>query len=564
MTWPPGRYSSGVGRALRRLLFAALLAIPFFWRLDAEEFHGDESHWITSGQQAFFLVTSGRLGDAQWQDEFYFYSQPQVGKLLIGAALAAAGRYGPAAIYDYDWQRRPQENRAAGRVPPDDAVLAGRVPSAVAGWLACLLLQALARTLGLPGAGPTAALLLASHPLWLANARRAGLDAPALCLGLLATWAAVKAIRCSIRSDPAGQAERGRGRGSAAWWLLAGAAAGLATGTKYVGLLMLPLAAAAAVPHAARRRWLRRNLAAAAAAGALGAALFLATNPALYDRPWERLAISIDFLTAQAAQMRRQSPIFDSPALVALEIVDRAIWPTGFPPVTDRTLPEPLVPGSYGTPMVALGAATALVALAGARPGHRFPFAVAGCGAGAVFAVLTWSLPTWWERWHLPLIPPLCLLAAFGLARIADLALAGQVPPSTDPDPARPHARPPRRRPGEGGHRRAAAFLAGAQFVAAMAMEPTFLGRGFGALIGTPVGAGTHLAALAVTLVALVSQAVRQARRLTRGPRGGARPTVMCVPVHANDVDGASAAPAGGAPPEMPALQRTQGEAHGS
>ena len=179
---------------LARLLLALALAIPFFWRLDAEEFHGDESHWLTSGRQAFYLLTSGRLWDAQWREEFYFYSQPQVGKLAIGAALAAAGSYGPQAIYDYDWQRRPHENRAAGRVPGPELIVPGRVPGALAGWIGCLALWGLAARLGSPAAGWGAALLLASHPLWLANSRRAGLDSIALYLGLLAAYAAVRAL----------------------------------------------------------------------------------------------------------------------------------------------------------------------------------------------------------------------------------------------------------------------------------------------------------------------------------------------------------------------------------
>ena len=49
-------------------------------------------------------------------------------------------------------------------------------------------------------------------------------------------------------------------------------------------------------------------------------------------------------------------------------------------------------------------------------------------------------------------------------------------------------------------------LLPAAQYVAALAMEPSFLGRGFGVLALTPFGAAVHLLALALTLAALVSR----------------------------------------------------------
>src|SRR5262249_59325394 len=87
-------------------------------------------------------------------------------------------------------------------------VLAGRTAGALAGWVACLALWALGAALGAPLAGAAGALLLASQPLWLANARRAGLDAPALALGLLAALAVVLALR---RWGPDREPRGGRG-----------------------------------------------------------------------------------------------------------------------------------------------------------------------------------------------------------------------------------------------------------------------------------------------------------------------------------------------------------------
>jgi hypothetical protein len=79
-----GSPSSGkLGRAVLIFVIGIILAFPYFSALGAEEFHGDETHWTTSSQEAFRLVSSGELFDAEWTDEFYFRTQPQVGKWLI-------------------------------------------------------------------------------------------------------------------------------------------------------------------------------------------------------------------------------------------------------------------------------------------------------------------------------------------------------------------------------------------------------------------------------------------------------------------------------------------------
>jgi 4-amino-4-deoxy-L-arabinose transferase-like glycosyltransferase len=496
-----------------RVLLACALAVPFLWRLDAEEYHGDESHWISSGQHAFYLLTSGQARSADWKEQFYLSSQPQIGKLLIGAALAIAGTRGPVEIYDYDWQLRLEENRAAGRVPPERDILAARVPGAIAGWVGCLLLWAIATALGQPAAGAAAAVLLASHPLWLANARRAGLDTTALTLGLLSTWAVVKALnelnalrlyrRRSIPAPngagkraagehPAPEHDAGELSGRRArattilWWLAAGATLGAAAGAKYVALLTAPPAAALTIA-AARQRDLRRFIVPAGAVAAATAALvFFVTNPALFDAPLDRLRSSVEFFAVQAGHMRRMQPLFSSPLLVAAEIFDRVVWPTAYPPIVDITLPEPLRPGSYGAPVVAAGTGVFLVLFVGGTVRGAALAWAAAIWLVVVYLLLALSIPIWWERWHLPLVPPLCLTAGIGYAAARDAA--GR----------------------RGGRPSLASWApAAAQYVAALAILPSYLGNGFGALLLTPAGAAAHLAGFVIYLAALVSHARR-------------------------------------------------------
>ena len=447
-----------------RIAFGLILAVPFFWGLGGEEFHGDESHWVSSGRRAWWLVTSGRWGDEEWREQFYFYSQPQVGKLLIGAAQAAAGVSGEAPVYDYDWQRLPHENAAAGRVPEARAVLAARMPGALLGWAGCIALWWLSAALGAPHAGPVAALLLASQPLWLANARRAGLDVPALTLGLLAAGAALAGLR----------------RRSLGWWAAAGTLAGFSVGTKYVGLLSALAAAPALLAVVRTKVASGRAAVGAVLAAGVGALVFVATNPALWADPWNGLNVSVGFLSEQAEGMRHTVPEFRSPLWVAAQMVDRVFWPLGGPRLVERSMPEPLVPGTYGTPIVALGV---MVALTGLLRGRQRVMVVAASWSALVFVALMLSLPTWWERWHLPLVPPLVLLAALGLERLPRAAWWSKRVPL-------------------------AWALAGAQYVAALALLPSYLGKGFGQLVMTPVGALAHLVTLAWTLVTLVSLAL--------------------------------------------------------
>jgi hypothetical protein len=129
----------------------------------------------------------------------------------------------------------------------------------------------------------------------------------------------------------------------------------------------------------------------------------------------------------------------------------------------------------------------AIAALAGLayliRPGDRRPaLLTAAAWTALVYLALVWSVPIWWERWHLPLVLPLCLLAGLGLAALA------------------------------GGRARVALVPAAAQYVAALAMGPSYLGNGFGALLGTPAGVAAHALAATWLLVHFWAQAGTEAR----------------------------------------------------
>ena len=470
-----GRLSphSAALRTVVPIVIGFVLAFPYFFDLGAEEFHGDETHWTTSSQEAYRLVGFGELFDTEWTDEFYFRSQPQVGKLLIGVTLAAFGLTSDRKLDDegvplrqvreYDWQLSPQVNAVAGNVPEKLTLTVGRLPGALAGWLTALMIWWAARRAGLGTAGLVAAVLLSSHPLWLAHARRVGMDALSLMFGLSCGLLVIHGSLMRSRS----------------WltWVGAGLVGAFAVGTKYTGAYtalagIVPLAYAFRRGPTGPRAMVIAGLPLAAS---VAATVFIALNPSLYPHPVRGIAESIEFFQTQSAHMRATYPVFSDPLLVALEIVDRAIWWTGYPEVTDTTMPHALRPGSYGTPIVAIAAAVALLGLVARdawRPRYastrwRILVTVALGWFATTFVFLAASLPIWWERWHLALIPPLCLLAGAGLA------LAGP---------------------------RVGAVVAFCQYVAALSIGPSYLNHGFETLVTLPWSVGAHLIAVAVVV----------------------------------------------------------------
>jgi hypothetical protein len=461
--------SIGLGARNRALLLgiasvvmAAVMLVPFLHRLEREEFHGDETHWMTSSQVAFALVAAGDVANAKWREQFYLYTQPQVGKMAIGASLAVADVHGSGDVIEYEWLLDPELNRERGAIPSNADLWSGRLPGAIAGWLGALMMWWLGSWLGRADVGLASALLLAFHPLWLANARRTGMDSMALLFGLGATLAAIKLARSR----------------HPIWWLALGSMVGLAAATKYTGLLG---ATGAALPLLRLATGVRTRAAlvevvvGGTMAAVVAGSIVIGSNPALHADPVRGLDRSVQFFRDQASAMRASFPLFDSPVLVGMEIIDRVIWPIGFPKIIDTTLERRVddtdrhvTPGQYGTPVVGLGMATAAMGAAlSRRRGEAHPLNGVGAVGFTWFVVcylaLVQSLPIWWERWHLGLVPATCLLAAVGLTWAGRSATMAAV---------------------------------AAQMVATIAIGPSYLNHGFWHLLASPQGLGLHVIAV--------------------------------------------------------------------
>ncbi len=110
--------------------------------------------------------------------------------------------------------------------------LAGRYVSAIAGTIACALIFLMLRRVTHPIGAAIGGLLAALAPAWVVHSRFQTVDALAVCLLVASLYASVRLL-----DDPQ----------PVKWALWAGAFAGLSTGTKYTGALVLLALAVALV-----------------------------------------------------------------------------------------------------------------------------------------------------------------------------------------------------------------------------------------------------------------------------------------------------------------------------
>ena len=259
---------------------------------------------------------------------------------------------------------------------PEALMVLARASAAVIGTLACLAVYRAGAVLLDRRTGLLAAVVMATSCLTVFYSHFALNDVPALAgvsLVLLAS------------------AHLARG-GGLRWFALAGAAVGLAAGTKYTaGVAALSIAGAAA-PMLGNRTLRRRALTGLALSALAALAVFLVTNPySVLD--YGTFREDLDYQSAQAGAVKvglvEEHPL----AYYAWTLT----WAFGWIP---------------------LAAALAGAVIAIAR--HRVVAAVL-LPAPVVLVVFLAMSDRYYARWLLPAYPYLCLLAAVAGARIASL-----------------------------------------------------------------------------------------------------------------------------------------------
>ncbi|MEA2405639.1 MAG: hypothetical protein QOE08_2286, partial [Thermoleophilaceae bacterium] len=271
----------------------------------------------------------------------------------------------------------------AASADPEALMVTARVGTAAIGAIGCLVLYRAGAVLLDRRTGLLAALVMATAFLPVFYGHFALNDVPAVAAVSLVLLACAHVMR----------------GGGLRWFALAGAAVGLAAGTKYTaGVAGLSLAGAAA-PLLADRRLRRRALIGLTVAALAVVAAFLVTNPySVLD--YATFKDDLDYQSAQAGAVKVGLVKEHAFAYYAWTLT----WALGWIPV-----------------------AAALAGAVGLIGRHRRAAAVL-LPAPVVLAVFLALSDRYYARWLLPAYPYLCLLAGAAGVRLAAFATRNRRP----------------------------------------------------------------------------------------------------------------------------------------
>ncbi len=273
----------------------------------------DEPFWITSSYLTWRLATQGAPLE-RWDDAFVQHQlgawgnlNPPVAKYIVGGAVAWARTPADRMLYAWRWPYSYEENLAAGNLPPEHILTAGRMAIAILAVVCLGLLFWIARQLvASPWAALLApALLFASQPFrW--HGVRIYTDIPQLAFTLAgAGWVLVWLRRRRPWALPLGLMLLGLACGSK-----------LSAGTAVVATAVF----LAWVPGSIRAR-----IARAAMAVAIPFATFIAINPFLWSSPLERTLWMLRGWSASIAQ-QALDPLHASARVTSLGRALRLLW----------------------------------------------------------------------------------------------------------------------------------------------------------------------------------------------------------------------------------------------
>ncbi len=324
----------------------------------------------------------------------------------------------------WDWGLDYDTNVSTGHMPSAALLQASRFSSTLFLALSAAVMFGLGWQFGAPNSRrPTAyfvSALYIANPIILLNGRRALQEGSMLFFGLLLIWIAVLIARRRSEQRPT----------PIYLWIALTVGAALALASKYTDIVFVAAAFAwIFLTKLMRLKW--RDLLLTALrlmiCAALAGALFVALSPALWSDPPARivdmLQMRADLLDIQVqgtptTMQQRLESIVTEPFTAPLQHFEVAFW-GDFQPVADdiaRYMASPFSGLQFG---VILGGGLTLLAGAGIvfslRRGRRV-------GVLIWFALTAASLmanPLPWQRYYLPLIPVMTLLAGIGLFGLA-------------------------------------------------------------------------------------------------------------------------------------------------
>jgi 4-amino-4-deoxy-L-arabinose transferase-like glycosyltransferase len=380
-------------------------------------FHGDESEWISDGIKAANLIMKGDFSNIFWFSGPDWYQAP-VPKYILGFWLRIFG------ISSGEWRYWPGLPASRGNfsIPPQTVLGLARIPAAIFGALTCALTFFVGKHLAAKSVGIFSSLLLLSEPLFLLSSRRAMADTPALFFGVLGVYIYIYWHQQGKYS-----------RYSWFWVTLLGGELAVAVATKYSFFTLIILILSIELIILARHIWKSQRI-------TLGRIfkhliLFLVSfilvsvivNPYLWPSPiaqilrlikaWGSTEVAVwwTFPSISATGATFIAGLFNSiffPLFMGLTIGDAAFtWQ---------------FPGTYSTISISIFFFIGLATLFRLRHrGFGFSFALLSMWLATYFVFLSLSLRAYFDRYFLPLLPGLSIIAAIGLQRVLRICRSG-------------------------------------------------------------------------------------------------------------------------------------------
>jgi 4-amino-4-deoxy-L-arabinose transferase-like glycosyltransferase len=403
----------------------------------AAPFHADEATQIAMSRDTFTQFVDGDIAQVMYQQD---PARPDlqelrlingsINKYMIGLSALLAGFSAGDINEQWDWGADWDYNVSTGHAPSSELLLASRWPSALLTAGSVVVLYFLARRLGGRGVAYLATVYYALNPAILLNGRRAMMEGSLLFFGLLVVLLALVYLR----------------RRSWRWAVALGVAAGLAIAAKHTNIFVVApvLGVCLLTPLVT---WLTRRaeagptlrpVAQMLGAGVIAVIVFIALNPVWWGaNPLEQASLILqkrsELLAGQAGAYGGYTDSLDMlagfgrQALVGLpqyyEDTRFANWIAEQIALYEASPWRGVsiggsVPGVVALLVLALLGGWSLLREKALALSERWLVALWALGALVTTLFLT---PLEWQRYYLPVLPVVGLLAGYGLVWLGRL-----------------------------------------------------------------------------------------------------------------------------------------------
>lgn len=382
----------------------------------AVPFHGDEATQIFMSRDFAHHILHGDYAQVRYQQPPVSAQAQElrlingtINKYLIGLAWHLAGLTLNDTNEQWDWGADYAYNRDNGHMPSTQLLLAARIPSALFTAASVITIFGLGMQLGGRWTAYPAVVLLTLNPAVLVNGRRAMMEGSLLFTSLVVLLIAVWIERRRLLVDR---------------YLLLGIAAGFAVASKHTNALTVALIVVLLAAYALRRDRIQR-IGGVFAAGIVSLCAFYALNPAWWHDPLGALR---EVIRLRANLLTIQAEIFGGYVTWGERV--GGLWRQSFggAPMYYEVSgwAEPLAPaisayqhsGLAGVWFTGSGIGLlVLLGIGGIAGLKRWRDPAFGLVIGWALGMLTLTLiltPFEWQRYYLPAIPAVLLVAAHG------------------------------------------------------------------------------------------------------------------------------------------------------